>query len=197
MLGLFLLGGCSSTPVQTESVTSGPHLATLEEYTIEMDSGTARDVAFGPQKQRVTRQIIENELENLGYELTDNDDAEFKVIFATYTESSIDGSRVVRASNGTVVAVDEQGRRSQRRVITTQDDGPIVLGETSRLFLIDVVDTSSNTLLWRGYTRSDDVELTISAIQDEVEDILDAFPFAENELSFRLDEFDFAGSGGV
>lgn len=194
LLGIAFFAGCASGPtVQTEAVSTERSLASLEEFSIELDPGTARDVAFGPKQQAATREIISSELENLGYELTDNDDADFKVIFSTYTDTQVKNAQVVTTETRSVVTTDHAESIPEHRVVTTQQDEPILLGEASRLYLIDIVDAESNVLLWRGYTRREDTTLTMAAIENEIEDILDAFPFADNELSIRLDEFDFLG----
>lgn len=182
------IAGCTTyeTP-RTESISKAIDLNNLDTFTVRVNGATDGDTAFGPVARNEALEDIVEEFEERGFDYTDSSDADFVVVFTStiqdesqpfvtnYSEPSrrvVTTEEQVVTPTGDVVTTDRSSR-----VITTRESTPIALEARQRLFVLDVVDTATNVLLWRGYVATDDVEIRDDEVVEEhIEQIIEQLP---------------------
>lgn len=184
------IAGCTTyeTP-RTESISEAIDLYNLDTFTVRVNGATDGDTAFGPVARNEALEEIVEEFEKRGFEYTDSSAADFVVVFTStiqdesqpfvtsYSEPSrrvVTTEEQVVTPTGDVVTTDRSSR-----VITTRESAPIALEDRQRLYVLDVVDATTNVLLWRGYMATDDVEIRDEEVVEEhIERIIEHLPNA-------------------
>ncbi len=190
ILGAFIavLSGCTtSQPVRTETVSTGGDRFDLEEqdrFTVNLTRANTRDLSFGPQIQQEARETLVDEFEERGFTLVDSNRADIEIVFATYTERDSEafdsaGRQPVAIVTEERTIVDEDGRAvfGGTEVTTTRRAEPIQIIDSSRVFVVDVINPETNELVWRGYTRRADTDLDEGIVTNEIRRIVSAYPY--------------------
>lgn len=186
-----LFAGACTTYEQprTESISEAIDLSRLDTFTVSVNGSETADTAFGAVRRNEAMREIAEEFEELGYEYVTGPGADFTVVFTSMIQdSSTPFTTTYNQPTKRIVTTEEQvvtptGRRvttgRDSRVVTTYEATPIAAETQQRLYVIDIVDGTSNALLWRGYMASDDLELRDDEeLEDRIEEIIERVPGA-------------------
>ncbi len=182
---LLLLAGCAGyNEPRTQTVSEAIDLSRLETFSVRIHH-EPQDTAFGETVRDNAMAALLEGFRQRGFTYTDLESADFLVILSSRVQDETEtfatdytqpGDKVVvireRGPSGDVITTTRE-----REVLTTYESQPISVDSLTRLFVIDIVDTETDVMLWRGYMTADDIELADPGeVEVYIERILEELP---------------------
>ncbi len=169
------LTGCTTyESVESSAVTRALDFDEANRIDVEVVGAQRLDTAFSDDmKERATETLID-ELEDEGFDYTGSRDPDLQVTLSTYVTTRagvIDTSlapdqRVVERE----VTTSRNGITETTRTVTTsRDQAPIIMDGPGRVFVLEVHDSVSEALLWRGHLIDDDTGLDRESLANSIE----------------------------
>lgn len=178
--GLLLAACASYEPVESTAITSALDFDDTNRFEIDVPDTALGDTAYSERMQAIASQTLIDELESRGFDYVGERNPDLQIRFSTYapsTDGYIDttnpeGKRLIQREGlrGATQPVSAGEIRSVRQV------EPIYVRGGTRVFVLDVIDTKSDALLWRGYVsegetalNEEDLALKIDRLVDELD----------------------------
>lgn len=146
------------------------------------------ELSFDEEAQAKAKQELFEALEERGFQVSeDAEEADYILTFVSFTQEERDmveatmpereivpRKRGIARPTGSYLADEPEGD-----VYVSDRPGRVVVGDTERVFLLDVVDADSAEFVWRGYTLRERGDLGEQMLQEEIGLIVSALPLAE------------------
>ncbi|MDQ8187736.1 hypothetical protein [Pelagicoccus sp. SDUM812002] len=182
LLAILLIAGCATPEsVTSSSVTRALDLQKTDRFAVTIPDTADMDTAFSSQMQEVASSELIEELEEYGFDYVGERNPQIRAILRTYPAvqaSYLDASLTEKI---TVTTTEETRNRDgsvttvskTQTVPATDASEPIYLPANTRIFLLDIYDVNTETLLWRGYITEDDTSLDAEQLDDAIDKLVE------------------------
>lgn len=177
-----LLGGCAShQTVNSSAVTAALDLEKTDNFAVRIIDTSVTDTAYSSDMQKAASSYLIEELEDRGFDYVGERNPEIRFTLRTYPavdssylnttspeEVTITTTEEVKTPTGTVTS-----RTETQTVESRRGTEAIYLPANSRIILLDVYDSTTDVLLWRGYITAEDTSLNSEKLQAAIEELVE------------------------